>query len=935
VRGIAVEEFHMPSLAHETVTFLLTDVQGSTRLWEQEAVAMQSALVRHDALADEIITAHTGRLVKPLGEGDSLFAVFPHASHAAAAAGALQRAFQQEPWPTSSPIIVRMAIHTGEAIGREGDYYGPTVNRCARIRAVAHGGQILLSQAAYSLARDTLARTVATTRDLGEHRLRDLERPEHLYQLNWPECPADFAQIGSLDAYKHNLPRHLTSFIGREREIAEVQRLLQNSPLVTITGSGGAGKTRLAQQVAAETLERYTDGVWLAELAALADPELVPRTLANALGIPEEPGRPMLETLCRHLAGKRVLLLLDNCEHLERACALLANALLRACPNLRILATSRSRLGVGGEVAWSLPALPVPTIAAPPTLQTALDYEALRLFVDRATANRPDFALTDANLSAIARICRRLDGIPLAIELAAARVSVLTPADIAARMERSFRLFKNSDRLASERHQTLQALIDWSYNVLDEPARLLLRRLAVFVGGWTLDAVEQICADKTLDALDILDVLSDLVHNSLVIADEQNGTQRYRLLETVRRYSQEKLEEAGEVETLRDRHRHYFLELAESALPHLATSTQTTWLSRLEADHDNFRAALASSAEDETRLKLAGALWRFWMMHGHLSEGRSWLEGALNCGPNVSAATKSRALTGLGMLMMQQGDKTTTLSILEQALALRRATGSPAEIAETVNIVGIAARYQGDLDRARQCYEESLQLRHQLDDTWGIAAANNNLGMVAVDQKDFEAAQSYYTRSLAVYRELGDLARIASVSNNLGTLALENKDFEAARLYFKEALQQFRTLDDTWNVALTLHNLGCAYVEQNRYPEATALFLQSFQATLDLNSHSFLYYPLKGLADVAVKLGRHPVAAQLIGAIETNYNQGDLRLEPAEVAKLEEIIVPVRDALGQAPFQSAWSSGTALPMTAIPTLIANAFALDTSQHYVL
>jgi class 3 adenylate cyclase len=444
-----------------TVTFLLTDIEGSTRLWEEHPEAMEAVLARHDDLAAGIVAAHDGILVKHRGEGDSLFAVFPRALDAITTACALQRALQTEVWPANLPLRVRMAIHTGDAAVREGDYLGTAVNRCARLRAAAHGGQVLLSAATQELIRDQLPEGVSL-RDLGAHRLRDLHQPEHLFQLLHPDLPADFPPLRSLEAFAHNLPAQLTSFIGREREMADVKRLLAASRLLTLTGAGGCGKTRLALHVAADLVEEYPHGAWLVELAALSDPALVPQAVATALGVREEPGRPLTATLNDYLRSRSLLLVLDNCEHLLAACAQLVESLLRVCPKLRMLTSSREGLGVGGEQTYRVASLSLPDPQHLPALDQLQEVEAVRLFAERARLSQPNFAVTSTNATAVAAVCQRLDGIPLAIELAAARVKSLPVETIHARLDDRFRLLSGGSRTALPRQQTLRALIDWS-----------------------------------------------------------------------------------------------------------------------------------------------------------------------------------------------------------------------------------------------------------------------------------------------------------------------------------------------------------------------------------------------------------------------------------------------------------------------------------------
>jgi len=574
----------MPDLPTGTVTFLFTDIEGSTALLQYlgdrryaDVLGEQRRLLR------AAFQAGGGHEVDT--QGDAFFVAFRRGQDAVATAAAAQRAITTHPWPDSAPVRVRMGLHTGEPTLVAGGYVGLDVHRAARIGSAGWGGQILLSQATHDAVTDNLPPGVSL-RDLGEHRFKDLQRREQIFQLLHPDLPADFPPLRSLDALPNNLPRQLTSFIGREREMAEVKRLLTTTRLLTLTGSGGCGKTRLALQVAADLVEEFANGVWLVELAALTDPALVPQAVASALGVREEPGRPLLATLSDYLKAKRLLLLLDNCEHLVAACAYLAEALLRACPHLRILATSREALNIAGETVWRVPSLSLPDLLHLPSVEHLTQYEAVRLFIERALISRPDFVLTSQGAPSVAQVCHRLDGIPLAIELAAARVKVLSVEQIAARLDNRFRLLTSGSRTALPRQKTLRAAIDWSYDLLSETERMVLRRLSVFAGGWTLEAAEAICVGEGIEWHEVLDPLMQLVDKSLVMMEEQGGTVRYRLLETVRQYGRDKLPASGEADVVRGRHRDWYLALAERAEPELLGSNQAVWLERLETEHD-------------------------------------------------------------------------------------------------------------------------------------------------------------------------------------------------------------------------------------------------------------------------------------------------------------------------------------------------------------
>ena len=553
---------HLPS---GTITFLFTDIEGSTPLWEREPKQMQMALERHHAILHESIAAHRGHVYKIIG--DAFQAAFEVSSQAILAALIAQRALAAEVWPTSTPLRVRMGLHVGHAQAQGEDYTTThTLNRVARIMSAAHGGQILLSEAVVELIRDDLP-TGLSLRDMGHHHLKGLTHLEHIFQVVVPDLSANFPPLNTLNVAANNLPTQLTTFIGRETEVAEVKRLLSGSRLTTLTGSGGCGKTRLSIQVASEMQTGYPNGVWLVELAPVADPALVPLTVVAVLGPMDDGHRPALEILTDFIHVKTLLLVLDNCEHVIDACAQLSEALLRACPKLGILASSREALGIAGESSYRVPSLAVPEPGQLPPLETLARLGAVRLFVERAALARPGFALTAQNAPAIAQICQRLDGIPLAIELAAARVRALSAEEINARLDDRFRLLTGGSRTALPRQQTLRALIDWSYSLLSEPERLLFKRLAVFVGGWTLAAAEQVCSDNSLDPATVLDTLSRLVDKSLVVAEEAASETRYSRLETIRQYSREKFAETDEVAVVRDRHLAYYVQFSEMADP--------------------------------------------------------------------------------------------------------------------------------------------------------------------------------------------------------------------------------------------------------------------------------------------------------------------------------------------------------------------------------
>jgi predicted ATPase/class 3 adenylate cyclase len=867
-------------LPEGTVTFLFTDIEGSTRLLQHLGAGYAAVREEHRRLLRAAFQAGDGR---ELGtEGDSFFVVFPTAPGAVAASVAAQRALAAHPWPEGAPVRVRMGLHTGTPTLTLGEYVGLDVHRAARISAAGHGGQILLSQSTRSLVEHDLPEGAAL-RDLGAHRLKDLQQPEHLYQVVVADLPAEFPPLRSLGVAGHNLPIQLTRFIGRGEEMAEVRHLLSTRRLVTLTGTGGCGKTRLALQVAAELVEDYKDGVWLVELAALGDPALVPQAVASVLGVGEEPGRLLPATLADALRPKRLLLLLDNCEHLVEACARLAEGLLKTCPQLRILATSREALGIAGEAAWRVPSLsvpeprPVPSAPDADWVATLTQHEAVRLFLERAQQSQPRFALTRTNAPALAQVCRQLDGMPLAIELAAVRTKVLSVEQMAARLDDRFRLLTGGSRTALPRQQTLRATMDWSYDLLSEAERALLCRLSVFSGGFTLEAAEAVCAGNGVAEDEVLDLLSQLADKSLVMVQEQGSEVRYRLLETIRQYGAEKLGGSAEALVVRGRHRDWFLALAERAEPELEGPDQREWLDQLEVEHDNLRSALGWSLESksvETELRLAGALWRFWMVRGHLLEGRKWLEGALERSRNASATLRAKAFTGAGSIAWSQADYEGATRLHGESLALYQALGDKRGIAFSLNNLAAQALDQGDCRRASPLLQESLALYRKLMDKRGIARILHNLAVVAYYEADYGAAQTLLEESMVIQRELRNKREIAVLLYNLGEVAQFQADFERASVLQKEGLALSWELGDLRNM------VEC----------------------------------LEGLAGVAGAQEQPERAARLLGAAEALRELLGARLPAAERAQYERRRAVARAGLGEEAFAAAWAQGRAMTL---------------------
>jgi predicted ATPase/DNA-binding SARP family transcriptional activator len=749
---------------------------------------------------------------------------------------------------------------------------------------------------------------------------------ERLLQMEAPPAAASTLTSGAPASQLHNLPAMLTSFIGRAHERAEITRLLARAPsgcrLLTLTGAGGCGKTRLALVAAGDLVGEYPDGVWLMELAALADGALLPQAVATAVGVREEAQRPLIPTLVDALRSRALLLVLDNCEHLIDPCARLAETLLSACPQLRILATSREALGLAGETTWLVPSLALPDSQQLPALTELNRVEAVRLFVERAAAALPTFTLMPANAARVAQICRRLEGIPLAIELAAVRVKVISVDQLAARLDDSLRLLTAGSRTALPRQQTLQATIDWSYDLLSKPERALFRRLAVFAGGWTLEAADAVCAD-------VLELLAHLVDKSLVVVDTPlSGTVRYRLLEPIRQYAHAKLMESAEAPAMRRQHAHFFLALAQEAEPQLVGAEQVAWLNRLEQEHDNLRAVLRrfiEHGEAAPGLRLAGALWRFWRTRGHLSEGRAWLAELLSLPPRplpaVSGepetgwpAARAQALVAAGVLAAEQDDYATADALLAEGLALGRELADERGMAQALAGLAVVALAQGDDARAATLYEESLTLSRQQEDQHLIAGILNGLGVVALNQGDEARAVALVEESLALYRGLGDTHGIADALRTLGWLALNQGAAALAAALLEESLELYGKQGYPQYVAWMLHSLGSVALLQGKTERAAALYVESLALGRKVGDRYITAWCLEDVAGVALAQGRPIPATRLLGAAEGLRAVIGARLLAFDRARYERTVAAARAALEAATFAAAWAAGRALPL---------------------
>jgi predicted ATPase/class 3 adenylate cyclase len=860
----------MPSA--RVVTFLFTDIEGSTRLWEQEPERMRPALARHDAIARDAVETHHGVVVKMSGDG--VHAAFDDPLDALNATLDLQRSLADSESTYGIALRVRCGLHSGVNERRDNDFFGPAVNRAARIMSAAHGGQILVSEAVAALLGDRLPESV-TLNDLGSVRLRDLERSERIYQVAHPSLRREFPALRSLEATPNNLPLQLTSFIGRERELVEVMALLVKTRLLTLVGVGGIGKSRLSLQVTADAMDDFPDGVWLVELAPLGDGERVAQVVASVLGVKEESGRPVIDALLKYVKDRQLLIVLDNCEHLVDACADLVRQLLQTAPKLKVLASSREHLRTAGEHVYAVPALSLPEAQRAVTSGAIGQFEATRLFVERAAAAQPAFQANDANAAIITRICRQLDGIPLAIELAAARVRALSVDAIASRLNDRFRLLAGGDRAALPRQQTLRALIDWSYDLLSEPERAVLCRLAVFAGGWTLAAAEAVVVGGEVHQSEVLDLLSNLVGKSLAVSAPEGG--RHHLLDTVREYARERLQESREEAGARTRHLEFYLTFAEKARPELYGAQQAMWLRKLDLELENILIAHSwcERAPDGASLglRLAHAVKPYWL---------------------------NRGLLGLGHRM--------TIEALARAGARERSLGRWMGLADA----GQLAFFMGQYAEACKHLEESLAIARELGDRRRVAAVLQPLGMACLGEGDVTSARRYLQEALTLARLLGDKRELATSINALAQLHRVENEFDAASSLYDQFLTLARDLQDRELIAIALLNLAMVSIQQGKGEGAQEMLIQVLSIAREIGSKAAGQSLLDVAAGLGAFRGQWERAAFFFGAAEAQTTATGLRRDPADAAFLAPLLAMTRANLSPGVFGAAEAAGQLL-----------------------
>ena len=944
-----------------TVTFLFTDIEGSTKLWEQHPQAMAAALAQHDRVLREAIEFNSGFLVKTTGDG--VHAVFHSAVEGAAAILHIQEQLLAMTWGPTGPLRVRAALYSGEAELREGDYYGQAVNRAARLMSIASGGQILISASTASMLRDQLP-DEATLADLGEHRLRSLDRVERVYQLMHPDLQSDFPPLASSRSIPNNLPTQLTSFIGRERETAQLTQLLAPDPnqgdehkdsrqprLITLTGPGGTGKSRLSLHAAAGVIEHFPDGVWLVELAPVTDPNIVIQTVAAPLGIHEQAGRPIFDMLVDYLRAKKILLILDNCEHLIDECARLADTLLRASPELRILASSREALGIAGEQAMRIRSMALPMSQNGLSIEELAAYEAINLFVARAQAVNGDFSLSPENAPYVLQICQRLDGIPLAIELAAARVRVLSPGQIATRLDDRFRLLTGGSRTALPRQRTLQALVDWSYDLLSDSECVLLRRLSVFSGGWTLDAAELVAGTEPLEPYDILDLMEQLVNKSLVAANESESTTRYRMLETIRQYAQERLAESGGAVAARDRHLAYYVDQNLRAWLALLELRPTELVRQLGIEGDNIRAARAWALESDLGAALSLAAYRSPRLNQYLPAAEALrfietvLEKAESCAdyagtevPSENRSLLAAAYVSASTVSYAIGRNVQTLDYALIGAELARDIDDRQVLCWALGLASPASRTLGDLKQAIEMRNESLLLAKETgnrwieaislvtaiaipdtpeevdqrwsewgsgmdlfrngDELWGQALGHYIASFTFTYMGEMEQAKRHASLSLELWTEVGDNHFANAPRGMLAEIARMSGELDEAEEFYEQAAPIWRDIGNYGAVARSLECLALII---------RARVVSGPESAGDADNH-------------ATRLGYAVTLLGAAGAIRESY---DAPMTAAEKPEYENEKTAIAKLVGEPAFEEYWQDGRNLNMDQIIALVVS------------
>jgi predicted ATPase/class 3 adenylate cyclase len=863
-----------------TVTFLFTDIEGSTERWERYREPMKAAVRKHEEIIRAAVEAHDGYVFKSIG--DAQCAAFYNVADAIAAALDAQRVLQKEDWSAVDGVKVRMAVHTGHTDERQGDYFGPAVNRVARLLAIGHGGQVLVSGASTDLAQGELP-SLASLRDLGAHRLKDLTHPEQVYQLTAPDLTLEFPPLRSLEALPNNLPLQITSFVGRDLELLTLSDALGKHRLLTLVGAGGVGKTRFALQAAAELLDRYEDGVWLVELAPISDPDLVPSAVASVFHVREVENRTVTEALLHTLKPRKALIIFDNCEHVVEAAARLIDQILRNCPHIRIIATTRQGLGIAGEAVHRVASLAVPEPQKEITAEEAMQHGAIALFVERAAAATDSFRLTDQNAPVVARLCQRLDGIALAIELAAPRLKALSVEQLENKLNERFRILTGGSRTALPRQQTMRALVDWSYELLTDDEKTLFRRVAVFGGSWALDAAGAICSDERIEEWAVLDLLQSLVDKSMVVAKLSGSEQRYRLLESTRQYAHELLEKSGELEPMQTRHAAWYLQLATKADALYSLTPTKAWIALLEPDNDNLRVALDWALGEKRDIELGAALaanlGRYWHITIYETEGRARVRAALALSDEISSKeTIAKLWTSLQLLMGVTAAQWDELRrIAHRALELNRELGNTE--GAVIALLGLAETNlrQFKHEEAKALLDEALKLAEKNDKRRLIGSIKSAMARNLHFAGETQDARGYYAEALAIARAHGDDRLRSTIVGNLGEIEFSQGDPARALELGRESIDIVGS-----NRYIAYNNVAAYHIALGQIAEARTAARQALRLARDGQLSGHVAIALQNLACVAESKGDAKLAARLFGYTDKAFETQGFTIEITE-----------------------------------------------------
>ena len=953
------------------ITFLFTDIEGSTKLAQDFRDLYQTALQDHDLVLNEVIGENNGLVFKKIG--DAFCASFKNAQDAVNAAVEIQKKLSEKNKDIVG-IKVRIGIHSGEAEFINGDYSGYiTLSKVQRVMSIASGGQILTTQEVFDSVKNA-DENKYLFKDFGNRKLKDILIPVHIYQIIADDIPLDFPPIKSLDVRWHNLPLELTNFIGREKEILEIKKLLTQSRLLSMIGFGGTGKTRLSVHTGSGVIDEFTNGVCFTPLAQLSEPAYVLQEIAAALKITADEKRKTIDVIVDFLREKELLLILDNCEHLIAECAKITEILLQKCPKLKIIATSRESLHIFGETVYHVPSLSLPDLDKNLNIKSLVQFESVKLFIDRALAVKQDFELTEANAKAVAQLCHHLDGIPLAIELAAARVKVLSVDKILERLKDRFSLLTGGKRTQLPRQQTLKALIDWSYDLLSDKEKLLCQRLSLFSGGWTLDAAEKICSDEILDEFEILDLLSNLSDKSLVKVTETENNLRYAMLESIRKYGDEKLIESGKKSELQEKHFNFFYKFAEHSETRLTGKDQREWLMKIAAENENIRDNLKWSLtyNPDLSMQMSVVLGKFWELRSHFSEGLDFLRKSLESSKYPELIWKAKAIYWIGFFLIHHGKYDESKKYLNQALEnfrelkntegeavtltslatialfegeyenlnlysnkslmLSYEIGNKSYIARNLQNIALALMQQGKHGDARIKIDESLTVYREINDTLQLAKIIGNIGALEYLMCNYEKAREAFEESLQLRRELGDREGISIALNNLGSVAYMIKDFEKSVIYLEEALEIIREIGDRRIYVTAVGTLGSIANDKGDYPKAVKMYTESIVISKELGDKYSMAKGIEGFATILVIQKKFKEACLLAAKYISLLESSNKNIIEGELTRIEDIKATLKSNLSESDFEKYWTEGEAMTVEDALLIMSNEVSRLTIDH---